>query len=257
MTKKIKQKDKKKHKSTFSYKIRKIKKELSSNALSVILWSGLLLAAWAVLSIELEWIPKIPCDFSNTTINGLNRAFLALAYSYIAGAVIYGMTVKYPEYRKKQRIAPVIKAKIENLGVLLSNMNTEFRDSNNNPKISDIDAVMALFTTKRWRERCLMPEHVICKDVTDGFIQDFREFRTVVDSFINDYKDFLSTDQLIYLELIRNTRLNQFFGTYEKSGKNYSYSDAFYEKIFPPLYRDLILIYYGLAMMSGVDLKKI
>ena len=223
----------------------------------MILWSVLLLAAWAVLGIELEWIPKIACDFSDTTINGLNRAFLALAYSYIAGTVIYGMTVKYPEYCKKQRIAPVIKAKVENLGVLLSNMNTEFRDSNNNPKLSDIDAVMALFTTKRWRERCFMPVHAICKDVTDGFIQDFRGFRIVVDSFINDYKDFFSTYQLIYLEAIRNSRLNQYFGTYEKSGKNYNYSDAFFEKIFPPLYRDIILIYYGLAMISGVDLEKI
>lgn len=257
MTKTLEQKDKKKRKSVFLYKSWKIKKVISSNALSVMLWFGLLLAAWAVLSIELEWIPKILCTFPETTINGLNRAFLALAYSYIAGAVIYGMTVKYPEYRKKQRIAPVIKAKIENLGVLLSYMNTEFRDSNNNPKISDIDAVMALFSIKRWRERCFMPEHATCKDVTDGFIQDFREFQKAVASLINDYKDFFSTDQLIYLELIRNSRLNQFFGIYEKSGKNYNYSDAFFEKIFPPLYKDLISIYYGLAMMCGVDLSKI
>ena len=132
----------------------------------------------------------------------------------------------------------------------------EFRNSNNNPKISDIDAVMALFTTKRWRERCFMSEHATCKDVTDGFIQDYCEFQKAVASLINDYKDFFSTDQLIHLELIRSSRLNQFFGIYEKSGKNYNYSDAFYEKIFPPLYRDMILIYYGLAMMSGVDLKK-
>lgn len=256
MTKEIKQKDKKKRKSVCSNKIWKIKEKLTPNTLSVTLWIGLLLAAWAVLSIELEWIPKISCDFSDTTINGLNRAFLALAYSYIAGAVIYGMTVKYPEYRKKQHIAPVIKAKIENLGVLLSNMNTEFRNSDN-PKLSEIDAVMALFTTQRWRERCHLPEHSICKNVTDGFIQDFCEFQKAVASLINDYKDFLSTDQLIYLELIRNSHLNQFFGIYEKSGKNYNYSDAFYEKIFSPFYRDIILIYYGLAMMSGVDLKKI
>ncbi|MBR6063378.1 MAG: hypothetical protein IKP54_04405 [Bacteroidales bacterium] len=255
MTKEIKQKDKKRSKSVFGYKIWRMKKWFSSNAPSVILWSGLLLAAWAVSSIELELLPKILCGFSDTTINGLNRAFLALAYSYIAGAVIYGMTVKYPEYRKKQRIAPVIKAKAENLGILLSNMNTEFRNSNN-PKLSDIDAVMALFTTQRWRERCLLPEHSICKNVTDGFIQDFREFRRVVDSFINDYKDILSTDQLIYLEAIRSSPLDQYFGTYEKRGKNYNYSDAFYEKIFPPLYKDLILIYYGLAMMCGVDLSK-
>ena len=57
---------------------------------------GLLFAIWAILSIEMEWLPKIPCRLSETAVNGWNRAFLTLAYSYIAGAVIYGMTVKYP-----------------------------------------------------------------------------------------------------------------------------------------------------------------
>lgn len=223
--------------------------------LSKMLWLGLLLAVWAVLSVELEWIPKIPCGLSETTVFGLNRAFLALAYSYIAGAVIYGMTVKYPIFRKKQRLTPVIQAKVKSIGVMLSNMNTEFR-SNSNPPISDLEAVMALFSLERWKEPCILPEHASCKDVTEGFISDYCEFKLYVDSFISDYKEYLSTDQLIHLEAIRNTRLNQFFDTYERSGKQYQYSDAFYEKIFPPLYKDLILIYYGLAALSGVDVTK-
>ena len=82
--------------SSFEYQVWRIKRWFFMNAVSTMLFTGLLLSFWAVLSIDIPLIPKIPCSFSDKTIEGLNRAFLALAYSYIAGAIIYGMTVKYP-----------------------------------------------------------------------------------------------------------------------------------------------------------------
>ena len=86
------------------------------NAVSVMVFAGLILSVWAVFSIDVPLIPKIPCSFSDKTIEGMNRAFLALAYSYIAGAIIYGMTVKYPYYLNKRRLVPVINAKVKKLG---------------------------------------------------------------------------------------------------------------------------------------------
>ena len=220
------------------------------------LFAGLLLSAWAVFSIDIPLIPKIPCSFSDKTIEGLNRAFLALAYSYIAGVIIYGMTVKYPYCLNKKRLVPVINAKVKNIGVHLSNMNLEFRDSNNNPPITDVDGIMALLKTKRWKERCHMPEHSGCKDVTDGFVKDYGELKAMVDVLINDYKEYLSSEQMIYLEAIRGSRLNQFFRSYEKSKGNCNYTDYFYEKVVQPEYRMLILLYYSLCKVSGIKVKK-
>ena len=222
------------------------------NAVSVMLFAGLLLSVWAVFSIDIPLIPKIPCSFSDKTIEGMNRAFLALAYSYIAGVIIYGMTVKYPYYLNKQRLAPVINAKVKKLGNMLAWMNIEFRDGGNNPLISDIDGIMALFKTKRWKERCHMPEHSGCKDVTDGFVKDYGELKAMVDALINDYKEYLSGEQMIYLEAIRGNRLNQFFRTYEKSNGNCDYTDEFYELVLQPEYRMLILLYYSLCKVSGI-----
>lgn len=125
-----------------------------------------------------------------------------MAFSYIAGAVIYGFTVKYSFFRNNRRLTPVINAKIKSIGIQLSNMNVEFRDSNSNPPITDVAAVMTLFTNKRWKESCLMPVHASCKDVTDGFICDYRELKMMVDALISDYKTYLITDQLILLEII-------------------------------------------------------
>lgn len=93
--------------SWFEYRVWRIKRWFFMNAVSVLLFAGLLLSVWAVFSIDIPLIPKIPCSFSDKTIEGLNRAFLALAYSYIAGVIIYGMTVKYPYYLDKRRLAPV------------------------------------------------------------------------------------------------------------------------------------------------------
>lgn len=242
--------------SPFEIRVWRIKRWFSLNAVSVMLFIGMVLAVWAVFSIDIPLIPKVPCSFSDGTIEGLNRAFLALAYSYIAGAIIYGMTVKYPYYLNKRRLAPVINAKVEKLGNMLDWMNVEFRESGNNPPISDLDGVMALFETKRWRERCQIPEHSGCKDVLDGFVRDYNELKIIVDALINDYKEYLSGEQMIYLEAIRGNKLNQFFRMYEKSNKNCNYTDVFYEKVVQPEYKMLILLYYSLCAVSGIKVKK-
>lgn len=242
--------------SSFEYQVWRTKRWFFMNAVSAMLFVGVILSVWAVFSIDVPLIPKISCSFSDKTIEGLNRAFLALAYSYIAGAIIYGMTVKYPYYMNKRRLTPVINAKVERLGSMLDWMNIEFRDADNNPSISDIDGVMALFKTQRWKERCRWPEHSGCKDVTDGFVKDYGELKSMVDGLINDYKDYLSSEQMVYLELIRGNRLNVHFRSYEKCKGNCDYTDYFYEQIVQPEYRMLILLYYSLCKVSGIKVKK-
>lgn len=234
----------------------RVKRWFSLNAVSVMLFVGMVLAVWAVFSIDIPLIPKVPCSFSDETIDGLNRAFLALAYSYFAGAIIYGMTVKYPYYLNKRRLDPVIKAKVKKLGSMLDWMNIEFRNADKNPSISDLDGVMTLFETKRWKERCHMPEHSGCKDVLDGFVRDYSELKTIVDALINDYKEYLSGEQMIYLEAIRGNRLNQFFRSYEKSKGNCEYTDVFFDSILKPEYKMLIMLYYSLCKVSGITFKK-
>lgn len=156
----------------------------------------------------------------------------------------------------KRRLTPVINAKVEKLGSMLDWMNIEFRESGNNPSISDLDGIMALFETKRWKERCRMPEHSGCKDVLDGFVRDYIELKTIVDALINDYKEYLSGEQMIYLEAIRGNRLNQFFRSYEKCKGNCEYTETFFEKILQPEYKMLILLYYSLCAVSGIKVKK-
>lgn len=208
-----------------------------------LLFLGLAFSAWAVFSIEITWIPKVPTCMSESVAEGWNRMFLALAYSYIAGAIIYFLTVKLPYWRNKRRLAPVINAKIKNIGVHLSNMNLEFRDPDNNPPITDIDAVMALFKTEKWKEKCKMPEHANCRNVTEGYVRDYKELQYMAGQLINDYKTYLTSDQLILLELLRGGRVNQFLSTAEASDYKYQFSDYFYDKVLLPSYRRMLEVY--------------
>jgi len=223
--------------------IKKVVRKAYDFILPKLLFLGLALSLWAIFSIEVPWIPKVPTCMLEYVAEGWNRIFLALAYSYIAGAIIYFLTVKLPYWRNKKRLAPVVKVKIKNIGVHLSNMNLEFRDGKNNPTITDVDAVMALFKTERWKEKCKMPEHTNCKNVTEGYIRDYHTLQNMVSQLINDYKNYMTSDQLISLEFLRDGRAHQYLLTAEACNFNCQFSDYFYEKQLQPSYRSMIEIY--------------
>lgn len=216
--------------------------------LNNLVFFGLLLSAWAIFSIEIKYFPTIPLIISTNNADDWNRFFLSLAYSYIAGVIVYWLTVKLPYLRNKKHLHPIIQIKIKNIGVHLMNMNLEFRVSgNNNPDISDVDSVMALFTTKRWREKCKWAEHYNCRNVTEGYMIDYYELQQIVGSLINDYKEYLTTDQLQLLEILRGRKVDQFFTSIKRGNHNYEFSDYFYEKLLQPSYRQMLEAYNRLA----------
>jgi hypothetical protein len=247
--KKNRNKNKKKQTKDKKRIMRKFFKVMVSNVLPKIVYIGILFALWAILSIEIPLIPKIPSCMSEATTNGLNKVFLALAYSYLAGVIVYGLTSKLPYWRKKKQLLPVIDSRISDIGSHLSKMNLEFREPGNNPDISEIDKVMALFTTKRWKEKCRIPDNLTCSNVTEAFIRDYRELQRMVGLLIHDYKNYLSTDQLLLLEKLRKDPIDQFFTTYEGSGNKFNFSDFFYEKLLLPSYLELLVTYNKLKTL--------
>lgn len=64
------------------------------------IYIGLLLAGWAILSIEVGVLPKIPVPWEDSVVLGVNKVFLNLSYSYIAGVIIYWFVVKLPSLKK-------------------------------------------------------------------------------------------------------------------------------------------------------------
>lgn len=220
-------------------KMKRIIRIMMDFFLSKILLLGLLLSAWAILSIEISLIPRIPTYMDSDTIAGLDKICLALAYSYVAGAILYWFTATLPYKRRKKRLKTVIDSKIGAIGEKLSEMNIEFRDLANptNPEVTDIDAIMALFHTERWTEKCIMPNHQQ-SNVTGAFIYDYLGLQKQISMLIRDYKEYLSTKQLMLLESIRTTPLD----TMKEFGQqnSFQFSEYVYEKVFQPTYRKML-----------------
>jgi len=71
----------------------------------------------------------------------INEIIINLSYSYIAGIVVYLLTIVLPVYFEKKRLRPVINEKINDIGTMLANMMAGFPavGAINNPNISDIE----------------------------------------------------------------------------------------------------------------------
>lgn len=77
-------------------KFQKILRKVTGFLFSIMIPVGLLLSAWAVLSIEIGVLPKIPVLWEEAMVKGINRILLNLSYSYIAGVTVYWFAVKFP-----------------------------------------------------------------------------------------------------------------------------------------------------------------
>lgn len=74
----------------------RILSKVIASLLSIMIPVGIIMSSWAVLSIEIGVLPKIPVLWEETVVRGVNRILLNLSYSYIAGVIIYWFSVKLP-----------------------------------------------------------------------------------------------------------------------------------------------------------------
>lgn len=81
-------------------KPQKILRKVIASLLNMMMPVGLLLSAWAVLSIEIGILPKIPVLWDESVVQGINRILLNLSYSYIAGVIVYWLAVKLPALKE-------------------------------------------------------------------------------------------------------------------------------------------------------------
>lgn len=65
-----------------------------------LIYIGLLLVGWVILSVEVGVFPKIPVPWGESVVLGVNKVLLNLSYSYIAGVIVYWFVVKLPSLRK-------------------------------------------------------------------------------------------------------------------------------------------------------------
>jgi len=191
-------------------KIKKSVESVFSFLLSKMVIVGLLLSIWAILSIEIDLIPKIQIGFSDATIKGLNKVFLALAYSYVAGVIIFWFTVVFPRFLYRRKMKPIVEQNIKNIGSYLHNMLLDFcvgdGDNIRNPKLDDLEDCKDLLVSGDWSKTTVVPSNAGMRR-QEAFVKIYKNMQSFIDIFVNDYKGVLTTKQLLVLEEIRHSGL--------------------------------------------------
>lgn len=171
--------------------------------LSKMVIMGLLLAIWAIFSIEITWIPKIPTNLSEQAATGWNRVFLALAYSYIAGVILYAFTVNFPSYLQHRKFRPVIKSKITSIGTQLHNMLVPFSSVENPVYLEETDNITAMMKSMDWNSITVIPLYPANYTYLRAFHFDCENLHKEIDQIIADYKHLMDAESVLLLEAIR------------------------------------------------------
>lgn len=162
-----------------------------------------LLCLYAIANIKLGCFWSIGIAENYVEINEI---IINLSYSYIAGIVVYLLTIVLPVYFEKKRLQPIINEKIGDIGIMLTNMMVGFPAATaiNSPDISDIDGCKKLLKSADWNTNNLLPIYGRNNKLCQTFYFDFENIQTEIANFILCYKPQLTTTQLLYLEKIRN-----------------------------------------------------
>lgn len=193
--------------------LKRSNKDYNKLILYIILAILFLCAIWAIIAIDLHIIPRVKINMPEQYINGLNRVFINLSYSYLAGWILYAVTVLLPGYHKKVKFRPVIKCKVNDISNILHQACLNFAvpvgTLNKNPYWMDKDNLEKAMIDKNWSNYSILPTDQ-GKTILESFSLNLGQLNDYVGTFISDYKHILSTEQIIILESIRNNPLFSF-----------------------------------------------
>lgn len=186
-------------------------KRLAVDRIDIILLIVLLLALWAILSIQLKVIPVITVGWQQDTIASWNTVFLNLSYSYIAALIFYGLTTRLPVYRRKMKLKPVIQKRISEIGREIYNILLEFaRETGYNHEYRNITDTDAIMRSKDWM--AIMPSVLRFQNIKVTYLNflkaEAKAIKDKISDVIQKYKDEMTEEQLVALEALAHA---QFF----------------------------------------------
>lgn len=211
---------------------------------------GLLMAVWAIFSIEIAWIPRIPTNLSEHVAAGWNRVFLALAYSYIAGVILYAFTVTFPSYLQQRKFRPVIKSKIKSIGTQLNNMLVPFSSVNNPVYLEETDSIAEMMKSKDWNSVTNIPLYPVSFTYLRAFHFDCENLHKEIDQIIADYKHLMDAESALLLEAMRSDAVFDLLEVGIRAGGNIS---EYVRQAIADQFPRVVKYYLRLVSKYGID----
>lgn len=168
----------------------------------------LILCFWAIFAIQLEidWL-IIKIKLPQSVCNNINRLYLNLSYSYVAGYIIYLLTIYFPKKSEKKRLQPIFKQKIRDIKndfncILLEfSRNTEIKNG-----YMEIENARKVLLSKNWTD--IMPMYQKMYKANISYIAFISEegkiLKKQINDFIQSYQSFITARQLCLLEELSN-----------------------------------------------------
>lgn len=172
---------------------------------------------YAIGNITLGWFWAIGYAENSQEINTI---ILNLSYSYIAGIIVYILTVMLPVIWENYRLQPILKEQVKSIGIMLANMLVGFPYEEDYLKIdiSDIEKCREILSNADWNNENKLWIYPKGKNkLFQTFKSDFDEIQNEITILIQTYKSHLTTKQILYLESIKNARFQSLLSILEKA----------------------------------------
>ena len=159
---------------------------------------------YIIFSVGLDIIGKIGSSYNSVKINNVA---LNLSYSYIAGLIFYFFISYLPFIQTKKKLKPAITSKIEYLSTLIKSFIQTFESTENNLSLKGIhpNYIEKLIVNKSVLDSSYYS--VMGRTMTNqDFLNGHKENIENLIEKILSYREYLSSDQVLYLEEIRDSK---------------------------------------------------
>lgn len=184
--------------------------------LKYILLATTAISIYIILCVGLGWFWTVGSSINSDKIN---QILINLSYSYIAGFIFYVLVSYLPYTLKVQKIKPAIKLKTNNLSIQINACIQTFATEENRNFIESITKEQLRETVNRnemynnsfyANEISYVMNNLKFLNSTKGNVFE------IIDSLLG-YKEYMKSEQILYLEKIRDSEFFHLVKTYEET----------------------------------------
>lgn len=211
------------------------------NIIKISLYILTVFSAYIICTIGLGWFWLIGnCDNAER----INEVLINLSYSYIAGLIFYILVTYLPNLQAKKTIMPAIKFKIINLQKQINAFIQTFGTKEDEKLVENItkEQLSQLINQAGMYSNSFYANMVGYQQNNLQFLNATRSNVYTIISQLIEYKEYMSTEQLIDIEKIRDSTFFHLIKVYEDTpiARSYYTSNKFKEVFIEELY-DVII----------------
>lgn len=211
------------------------------NIIKIGLYILTVFSAYIICAVGLGWFWLIGnCDNAER----INEVLINLSYSYVAGLIFYVLVTYLPKLQAKKTITPVLKFKIINLKKEINACIQTFGTNEDEKLVDNItkEQLSQLINQADMYSNSFYANMVGYQQNNFQFLNATRSNVYAIMGQLIEYKEYMSTEQLIDIEKIRDSTFFHLTKVYEDTpiAKLYYTSNDFKEVMVKELY-DVII----------------